>query len=78
LDDADTTYKRQNSYSEEMYSITVEQVMEAVDQRLSQRAAERGIQRSSGQAAISPLQSSPQASGSSANNPFEKLAGSGR
>jgi heptosyltransferase I len=78
LDDADTTYKRANSYSEEMYSITVEQVMEAVDQRLAQRASERGIQRSTGQVVTSPLQSSPQCSGSSVNNPFEKLAGSGR
>jgi heptosyltransferase I len=35
LDDADTTYKRENSYSEEMCSITVEQVMEAVEKRLA-------------------------------------------
>jgi lipopolysaccharide heptosyltransferase I len=78
LDDADTTYKRANSYSEEMESITVEQVVGAVDQRLARRASERSNQRTSGPAANSPVQSSVQSSGSSVNNPFEKLAGSGR
>lgn len=78
LDDADTTYKRGNSYSEEMYSITVEQVMDAVHQRLARRPLQRGNQLSTGPAAYSSSQSSPQSSGSSVNNPFEKLAGSGR
>jgi heptosyltransferase-1 len=78
LDDADTTYKRGKAYSEEMCSITVEQVMEAVESRLAQRALDRGSQRAPGQAVISPSQSSPQSSGTSMNNPFEKLAGSGR
>ncbi len=44
LDDADTTYKRGNSYSEEMDSITVEQVMEAVEERLARRTLERASQ----------------------------------
>ena len=78
LDDADTTYKRENSYSEEMCSITVEQVMEAVEKRLAQRALDRGNQRSPGQGAFPPPQSSPQTPGTSLSNPFEKLAGSGR
>ena len=78
LDDADTTYKRGSSYSEEMYSITVEQVMEAVNQRLARCTSERGSQRSTGPAAFSSPQSSAQSSTSSVNNPSEKLAGSGR
>lgn len=76
LDDADTTYKRENSYSEEMCSITVDQVMEAVNQRLTQRVS--GAQRSTTPAANAPLQPTPQSSASPVKSIFGNLAGSGR
>jgi heptosyltransferase I len=69
LDDADTTYKRENSYSEEMDSITVEQVMEAVEERLARRALDRANQIPQQQA---------QRLETFATDAFEKPAGSGR
>lgn len=69
LDDADTTYKRGNSYSEEMESITVEQVMEAVEERLARRALERANQ---------IPQVPTQQLETIVNDTFEKPAGSGR
>jgi heptosyltransferase-1 len=76
LDDADTTYKRENSYSEEMCSITVEQVMEAVEQRLAQRASGTPVQAKP--TTNSPLQPSPPSSASTVKSIFGNLAGSGR
>jgi heptosyltransferase-1 len=78
LDDADTTYKRHNSYSEEMRSITVEQVMDAVQERLARRALDR-----SGQASVQSTEnrlqrSSIPPSGTIVNDAIEKPAGSGR
>ena len=70
LDDADTTYKRGDSYSEEMYSITVDQVMEAVEERLAKRALERANQNF-------VRQSAPQRE-TFVSDGFEKPAGSGR
>ena len=70
LDDADTTYKRGNSYSEEMCSITVEQVMDAAEERFTRRKVERAKQDS--------VQQSAQQPETFASNTFEKPAGSGR
>lgn len=70
LDDADTTYKRGDSYSEEMYSITVDQVMEAVEERLVRRAIERAKQNSA--------QQSVDNRETFIGDRFEKPAGSGR
>jgi heptosyltransferase-1 len=70
LDDADTTYKRTNSYSEEMLSITVDQVMEAVEERLAKRAVERANQ--------SSIQQTVAQRETFVSGGFEKPAGSGR
>jgi len=78
LDDADTTYKRENSYSEEMCSITVEQVMEAVEKRLARRALERGDQSSGEHSANRFAQPSTQQAGSFVSDVLGKPAGSGR
>jgi lipopolysaccharide heptosyltransferase I len=77
VDDSETTYKRENEYSESMFSITVDQVMDAVEKRLSMRAMERSSQRP-GMAGNAQAQSSAHESGSFANNAFGKPAGSGR
>ena len=77
LDDADTTYKRGNSYSEEMVSITVEQVMEAVGERLARRASARGSQRPKEQIANSS-EAPVQQTDSILSDAFGKPAGSGR
>jgi lipopolysaccharide heptosyltransferase I len=78
LDDADTTYKRENSYSEEMISITVEQVMQAVEERLALRALERASQSSAQPSVNSFARSSTEQSGSFVNDAFGKPAGFGR
>ena len=78
LDDADTTYKRENSYSEEMYSITVEQVMEAVEKRLSERGPRRNGADSTGQSGNGFARPSTRQSGPFANGTFGRPAGSGR
>jgi lipopolysaccharide heptosyltransferase I len=77
LDDADTTYKRANSYSEEMLSITVEQVTEAAGKRLARRAAEQTIQKPSEQFAEHPA-ARVQHTDSFLSDGFGKPAGSGR
>jgi heptosyltransferase-1 len=78
LDDADTTYKRGNSYSEEMYSITVEQVMEAVDERLARRAAERGSEAAFKHSGNQLQQTSMPRPETYVHGEIEKPAGSGR
>jgi heptosyltransferase-1 len=78
VDDTETTYKRENDYSESMCSITVGQVMEAVEKRLAMRALERSDQRPGGQPANYSAQNANPQSRSIANDTFVKPAGSGR
>jgi heptosyltransferase I len=77
LDDADTTYKRGNSYSEEMLSITVEQAMEAVGERLARRASDIRNPRLNAQAG-GDLAAPVQQTDSFMSDAFGKPAGSGR
>jgi heptosyltransferase-1 len=78
VDDSETTYKRENDYSESMCSITVDQVMEAVEKRLAMRAQKRGGQRPSEPPAKYLAQNPNSQSGSLSNDPFVKPAGPGR
>jgi heptosyltransferase-1 len=78
LDDADTTYKRHNSYSEEMCSITVEQVMEAIQERLTKLDLERAAQGSAQHPESTRRQSAVPQPGQFVGDTFHKPAGSGR
>jgi len=78
VDDSETTYKRENAYSESMCSITVDQVMEAVEKRLAMRALQRNAQRTNELPAKYSAQSANSQSASLATDPFVKPAGSGR
>jgi ADP-heptose:LPS heptosyltransferase len=78
VDDSETTYKRENAYSESMCSITIDQVMEAIEKRLAMRALERGGQRADAQPAKYSAQDTNRQSGSVTNDAFVKPTGSGR
>ena len=78
LDDADTTYKRGNSYSEEMCSITVVQVMDAVEKRLAGRPVARAGQSPAEDSAGRFAQPSAEQPESFVRDAFGNPAGSGR
>jgi lipopolysaccharide heptosyltransferase I len=78
VDDSETTYKREKFYSEEMCSISVDQVMEAVEKRLAQRALE-GDEHSSGESSANrPEHATSPEPGSIGSDAFGKPAGSAR